>query len=128
MTATLGFLVGAPLAFLGLTLHNLTLFIVVIVVAITFLSFCTGPLNAVIQDVVVPQVRATAIGLALLLAHLLGDAASPSIIGFLADRYTLGVALLITAPTFLFLAGLVCLLGLRTVARDMLRMQKQMHV
>lgn len=128
ITATLGFLVGAPLAFLGLTLHNLAVFIAVIVVAITFLSFCTGPLNAVVQDIVIPQVRATAIGLALLLAHLLGDAASPSIIGFIADRYTLGVALLTTAPTCLLLAGLVCLLGLSTVARDMRRMQEQMSV
>src|SRR5262249_35779410 len=56
LTATLGFLVGAPLAFLGLTLHNLAMFIVVIGVAITFLSFCTGPLNAVMQDIVIPQV------------------------------------------------------------------------
>ncbi len=126
ITATLGFLVGAPLALLGLALHNLPVSIAVIVVAITFLSFCSGPLNAVIQDVVIPEVRATAIGLALLLAHLLGDAASPSIIGLLADRYTLGIALLMTAPTCLFLAGLVCLLGLRTVARDMRRMQEQM--
>ncbi len=128
LTATLGFLLGAPLAFLGMTIHNLPVFIAVIVVAITFLSFCTGPLNAVIQDVVIPEARATAIGLALLLAHLLGDAASPSIIGLLADRYTLGVALLTTAPTCLLLAGLVCLLGLSTVARDMRRMQEQMSV
>ena len=127
MTAALGFLVSAPLALLGLTLHNLALFIAVIVVAITFLSFCTGPLNAVIQDVVIPDVRATAIGLALLLAHLLGDAASPSIIGFIADRYTLAVALVTAAPTCLFLAGLVCLLGLRAVARDMRRMKEQMR-
>ena len=127
ITATFGFMVGAPLAFFGLTLQNLAAFIAVIVVAITFLSFCTGPLNAVIQDVVIPEVRATAIGLALLLAHLLGDAASPSIIGFIADRSTLGIALLTTAPTCLFLAGLVCLLGLSTVARDMRRMQEQIH-
>jgi MFS family permease len=126
ITATLGFFVGAPLALIGLTLHNLTVFIAVIVVAITFLSFCTGPLNAVIQDVVIPEVRATAIGLALLLAHLLGDAASPSIIGFIADRFSLSVALITTAPTFLFLAGLVCLLAMRTVARDMQLMQQHM--
>jgi MFS transporter, Spinster family, sphingosine-1-phosphate transporter len=100
----------------------------VIVVTITFLSFCTGPLNAVIQDVVIPEVRATAIGLALLLAHLLGDAASPSIIGFIADRFSLRVALITTAPTCLFLAGLVCLLAMRTVTRDMQHMQQHISV
>lgn len=128
VTATFGFLLGAPLALLGIALHDLALSIGVMIVAVMFLSFCTGPLNAVIQDVVVPEVRATAIGLALLLAHLLGDAAAPTVIGFIADKYSLGFALLITAPTFLFLAGLVCLLGLRSVAGDMQRMQEQLLV
>ncbi len=68
--------------------------------------------------------RATALGLSLLLAHLLGDAAAPSVIGAIANNVSLGTALTLTAPTFLFLAGLVCLLGLRTVARDMRTMQK----
>ncbi len=71
--------------------------------------------------------RATALGLSLLLAHLLGDAAAPSVIGAIASSVSLGTALTLTAPTFLFLAGLVCLLGLKTVARDMKAMEKQLQ-
>ncbi|HXZ05784.1 MAG TPA: hypothetical protein VEH81_13195, partial [Ktedonobacteraceae bacterium] len=89
--------------------------------------FCTGPLNAVIQDVIAPALRATAIGLSLLLAHLLGDAAAPFVIGAIANKTSLGIALTATAPTFLFLAGLACLVGLRTVAGDMRRMRAQLH-
>jgi len=98
----------------------------VFVFAAISLNFCTGPLNAVIQDVIAPEIRATALGLSLLLAHLLGDAAAPSVIGAIANSVSLGTALTITAPTFLFLAGLVCLLGLRTVARDMRAMEKHL--
>ncbi len=126
LVATLGFLIGAPLVLIALTMHSLPFFIVMFIVAGISLNFCTGPLNAVIQDVVAPHLRATAVGLSLLLAHLLGDAAAPLIIGNLQDRFTLGPALLATAPTFLFLAGLVCLIGLRTVRRDMKRMQEQL--
>src|SRR6266487_498061 len=124
--AMLGFLLGAPLVFIALLIHSLPLFIAVFVIAAITLNFCIGPLNAVIQDVIIPEVRATAIGLALLLAHLLGDAAAPFVIGAISDRFPLGLALITTAPTSLFLAGIVCLLGLRTVARDMHRMQEQM--
>ena len=127
LVAMLGFLLGAPLVLIALFMHSLSMFIVVFILAGIALNFCTGPLNAVIQDVITPAMRATAVGLSLLLAHLLGDAAAPTIIGSLADKYTLSTALIVTAPTCLLLAGLVCLAGLRTVAQDMSDMQKELH-
>ncbi len=126
-TCMLGFLIGAPLVLVALLIHTLALFITVFIVAAISLNFCTGPLNAVIQDIIAPEIRATALGIALLLAHILGDAAAPTIIGVFSDQFSLGTALLVTAPTFLLLAGLVCLLGLRTVAKDMGSMQEQLH-
>ena len=122
--ATLGFLLGAPLVLIALFIHILPLFNAVFILAGIALNFVTGPLNAVIQDIIPPEMRATALGLALLLAHLLGDAAAPTVIGAIAGSVSLGTALILVAPTFLFVAGLICLLGLRTVARDMRSMQK----
>jgi len=127
LVATLGLLAGAPLVLLALFIHMLWLFIVIFILAGIALNFCTGPLNAVLQDIIVPEMRATALGLSLLLAHLLGDAAAPFTIGALAGRIPLGLALTTTAPTSLFIAGLVCLLGLRSVARDMRRMREDMQ-
>ncbi|GAC1616481.1 MAG: MFS transporter [Ktedonobacteraceae bacterium] len=134
IVVTFAFLVGAPLTLLALSLHTLLPFITVFFVAIICLSLSLGPLNAIVQDVIIPEVRATAFGLALLLAHLLGDASSPLIIGILSDKFhalgyahSLGVALLATAPFCLALAGIVCLIGLRTVARDMKSMQEHLH-
>lgn len=124
LVAAIGLLLGAPLALIALFMHTLWLFVAIFILAGITLNFCTGPLNAVIQDVIAPDMRATAIGLALLLAHLLGDAASPFIIGWIAGKIPLGAALAATAPTSLFIAGLLCLPGLRTVAKDMQRMHR----
>jgi MFS family permease len=127
LVSTLAFLLGAPLTLLALSVNSLVPFTIVFILAIICLSLCLGPLNAIIQDIITPEMRATAMGLVLLLAHLLGDACSPSVIGILADRTTLGTALLITAPTCLLLAGIICLFGLRTVARDMDAMQEELE-
>ncbi len=132
IVVTASFLLGAPMTWFALSLHTLIPFIAAFFVAVVFLTLCLGPLNAIIQDVIIPEVRATAFGLALLLAHLFGDASSPTIIGALADRFhalgssesnALALALITTTPVCLALAGLVCLIGLRTVAGDMRRMQ-----
>jgi MFS family permease len=124
IVSTVAFLIGSPLTLLALSLHTLTPFIITFILAIICLSLCLGPLNAILQDIITPVMRATGVGLVMLVAHLLGDAASPSVIGMLADKFSLGIALLATAPLCLFIAGLVCLLGLKTVANDMQAMQE----
>ncbi len=124
LTAMLGLLIGAPLVLIALLTHNLVVFVTIFILAGIALNFCTGPLNAVLQDIVSPGMRATAVGLLLLCAHVFGDAAAPTIIGLLSDLYRLNTALLVTTPTFIFLAGLVCLFGLRTVAHDMRQVQR----
>jgi sugar phosphate permease len=121
--STVAFLVGSPLTLLALSFHTLTPFIITFILAITCLCLCLGPLYAMLQDITPPAMRATGGGLVMLVAHLLGDAASPSVIGMLADKFSLGTALLVTVPLCLFIAGLVCLQGLKTVANDMQAMQ-----
>jgi MFS transporter, Spinster family, sphingosine-1-phosphate transporter len=124
IVSTVAFLVGSPLTLLALSLHTLIPFTITFILAIICLSLCLGPLNAILQDIITPVMRATGVGLVMLIAHLLGDAASPSVIGMIADNFSLGTALLVTAPLCLFIAGLVCLLGLKTVANDMQAMQE----
>jgi MFS family permease len=123
IVSTVAFLVGSPLTLLALSLHTLIPFISTFVLAIICLSLCLGPLNAILQDIITPVMRATGVGIIMLAAHLLGDAASPSVVGILADNFSLGTALLVTAPLCLFIAGLICLIGLKTVAKDMQAMQ-----
>ncbi len=117
----LGLLIGAPLVLATLNTHAIVPFVLLLIPAGVALSLCTGPLWAVVQDIVKPAKRATALGFCGLFAHLLGDAAAPSIIGFLADKSTLHNALVATVPVALFGAGLACMLGARSVAVDMQR-------
>jgi MFS transporter, Spinster family, sphingosine-1-phosphate transporter len=51
------------------------------------LFFNTGPANTIIANVTHPAVRSTAFALNILMIHLLGDAISPPLIGWLSDRY-----------------------------------------
>ncbi|BCL79931.1 MFS transporter [Ktedonobacteria bacterium brp13] len=128
LITAIAFLVGAPLTWLALSMQNLTGFIVLFIPAIVALSFCLGPIQAILQDITTPDVRATAVGLALLLGHLLGDASSPTIVGAISDKTgSLVTALTLTGPTSLLLAGLICLIGLKTVGKDMQKMQDSLN-
>src|SRR5207237_3318207 len=92
-----------------------------------------GRSTAATQDVVPSVLRASAVALSLLLAHLLGDAFAPSLIGVLAKIFDpthgghfamnraggdLSLALLITCVQTLIVAGLVGIFGVRSMKDD----------
>jgi MFS transporter, Spinster family, sphingosine-1-phosphate transporter len=82
----------------------------------------TGPIIAVIHDVVPADVKATAQALYILLIHLLGDTFSPAIVGKLADLHNLQSALLL--PAVINVAGgAIFLVGCRRVAHQVQRRQ-----
>jgi MFS family permease len=113
-----GFLIGAPFAVWAILAPGLPSCIVAIFIAEFFLFLNTGPLNTVIINVTNPAVRAMAFAVNIFFIHALGDAVSPSILGWLSDQWGLRVALLIT-PLAMVLAGLFCFICGRFVVRDM---------
>ncbi|MDD2309823.1 MAG: MFS transporter [Desulfuromonadaceae bacterium] len=113
-----GFLLGAPFAVWAILAPGLTGCISAIFIAEFFLFLNTGPLNTVIINVTVPAVRAMAFAVNIFFIHALGDAVSPSILGWLSDQWDLRRALLIT-PLAMVLAGLLCFVCGRFVVRDM---------
>jgi hypothetical protein len=82
----------------------------------------TGPIIAVIHDVVPPDVKATAQALYILLIHLLGDTFSPAIVGKLADLHSLQAALLLPAVVNT-VGGMIFLAGCRRLWRETQRIQ-----
>ncbi|HUB02302.1 MAG TPA: MFS transporter [Terriglobales bacterium] len=67
------------------------------VVAAEFLLLVnTSPLNAALINSVGAHVRATAIAVNIFVIHLLGDASSPWVIGYLSDHQSLGAGLFAT--------------------------------
>ncbi|HEY8745507.1 MAG TPA: hypothetical protein VIU62_20655, partial [Chloroflexota bacterium] len=107
----------------GLLAPTLPLFLVIYTLAGALVSLPSAPLSALFQDVVAPAVRARVVALSLLIAHLFGDAFSPSLIGAVSDR--LGGAngggldkALWLMPVAAIIAGLIALAGCRYVAPD----------
>jgi MFS family permease len=113
-----GFLIGAPFAAWAILAPGLTGCISAIFIAEFFLFLNTGPLNTVIINVSNPAVRAMAFAVNIFFIHALGDAISPSILGWLSDQWGLRSALLIT-PLAMVLASLFCFICGRFVAQDM---------
>ncbi|HBA89017.1 MAG TPA: MFS transporter [Geobacter sp.] len=115
-----GFLIGAPFAAWAILAPGLTSCMSAIFIAEFFLFLNTGPLNTVIINVTDPAIRAMAFAINIFFIHALGDAFSPSILGWLSDRWGLRSALLIT-PLAMVLAGLLCFVCGRFVIRDAAR-------
>jgi predicted MFS family arabinose efflux permease len=113
-----GFLIGTPFAILAILAPGLVSCISAIFIAEFFLFLNTGPLNTVIINVTDPAVRAMAFAVNIFFIHALGDAISPSILGWLSDQWGLRQALLIT-PCAMVLAGFFCFVCCRTVVGDM---------
>lgn len=113
-----GFLIGTPFAVWAILAPSLSGCISAIFIAEFFLFLNTGPLNTVIVNVTDPAVRAMAFAVNIFFIHALGDAVSPSILGWLSDQWGLQSALLIT-PGAMLLAGLLCFVCGRFVVKDM---------
>ena len=118
-----GFLVGTPFAAWAILAPGLASCMSAIFVAEFFLFLNTGPLNTVILTVTPPSVRAMAFAVNIFFIHALGDAFSPSILGWLSDQWGLRNALLIT-PLAMALAGLLCFVCGRFVVQDMAKAER----
>jgi MFS family permease len=129
----IGFILGAPAFVVAVTTHSLVLFTIFFVITTILLTFYQGPSTAALQDIAPSFLRATALSIVLLIAHLLGDAFSPSIVSILAAAFDpthglhfknavaghdLSVALLVTCVPALVLAGLIGLFGARWMGVD----------
>src|SRR6185369_15022579 len=117
-----GFLIGTPFAAWAILAPGLTSCMSAIFIAEFFLFLNTGPLNTVIINVTDPAVRAMAFAVNIFFIHALGDAVSPSFLGWLSDQWGLRSALLIT-PLAMVLAGLFCFICGRFVEQDMARVE-----
>ena len=99
-------LLAAPATYVALTNPDRSVYLPAIVVAEVLIFICTGPVNSAILNVVAPNERATAVGLSILVMHVLGDVPSPPLIGRLSDASSLDRAFLIV-PVAIVVAGVI---------------------
>jgi len=83
---TVSILLSVPFAIAVLLVENNTLFFVMLFICEIFLFINTAPITIVLLNSVPVGQRSIAMGLSVLVMHALGDAISPPLIGFLADR------------------------------------------
>jgi predicted MFS family arabinose efflux permease len=111
-----GLILSSPFVTLSLYTTNHAAMLIYFFLGIFLMVWYTGPIIAVIHDVVPSDVKATAQALYILLIHLLGDTFSPAIVGKLADLYNLQTALLLPAVINV-VAGVIFLVGCRRVGQ-----------
>jgi MFS family permease len=111
-----GMLIGLPMFWLALT-TPLPLGWLFVFLAVFFLFFNTGPSNTALANVAPPALRSSAFALNILAIHLFGDVISPPIVGWIDDRASLRLGLLLLAAP-IALSGFFWLWGTRYLDRD----------
>jgi MFS family permease len=133
MVCGIGFLLSSPLFALAVLSRSFGMFSLFFVLTTILITFYTGPSTAATQDVAPAALRASAVAVSLLIAHMLGDAFSPAIVGELARMFDptgglhfaqtmaghdLSLAMLVTCTPALAIAGLVGIFGSRWMKTD----------
>jgi hypothetical protein len=77
-----------------------------------FLLLNTAPLNAAILNSVSAPIRSTAFAVNIFTIHLLGDAFSPGLMGYISDRSNMQMAFVAASAAIALSAG-VLFLGVR---------------
>ncbi len=108
LLSAIGLLTAAPFMVGAVMLQNKLALLACLLLAQVCIFLNNGPLNAAIVNVVDPGLRGFAFGISMLVLHLLGDAASPTIIGWISDQSSLGFAIILNAVP-VALGGLVLL-------------------
>ena len=135
----IGFLISAPTFALSVMAQSFGLFAIFFIITTILITFYTGPSTAATQDVAPAALRASAVAVSLLIAHLLGDAFSPTLVGILARVFDptggthfaldmaghdLSLAMVITCTPALVIAGLVGIFGARWMKADVAAAQE----
>jgi len=107
--------IAVPFMVLAVYISGVAMF-PAIFVAVFFLLIGTGPTNAAIVNSVSAQIRSTALAVNVFVIHLLGDAFSPSLIGYISDRTSLPAAFSV-AFVAAALSGVILCYGARFAPR-----------
>jgi MFS family permease len=96
LVSAVGMAVTLPAIIVGVSITGKGMY-PAIFVAEFFLLLNTAPLNAALVNSVSGRIRATAIAVNLFTIHLLGDAFSPTLMGYISDRSNLRMAFLVAS-------------------------------
>jgi MFS transporter, Spinster family, sphingosine-1-phosphate transporter len=128
LVSGIGMLVGVPATYVGLTATDPSVYLPALFLAEVMVFLNTGPANAVIVSVVMPEIRATAIALSVFAFHLVGDVPSPILIGRVSDWTGSLEQALLLCTVAIAASGVFYLLGMRTLGADMARVREAVRL
>ncbi len=113
-----GVLAAIPFALTSIVSPERSVYVPALGAAVFCLFLNTGLLNAVIVSVSPPALRSTAVAANIVIIHVLGDAPSPFLIGWVSDLSSLqtGIQLAVVA---MLLSGILLLAGARHLPGDL---------
>lgn len=128
IVAAIGVFTGAILLTitLNLPMDNQGLFLIMLALTALFIPFAAPNVISTVYDVTLPEVRSTAVSIQYFIESA-GAALAPTIAGFIADRSSLGDAILWVCISTWILCGLFFIGVARLVPKDiaLLRLQLQ---
>jgi MFS transporter, Spinster family, sphingosine-1-phosphate transporter len=113
-----GVLAAVPFALAFIFSKSRGFFVPCLAAAVFCLFLNTGLLNAVIVSVSPPHLRSMAVAANIVIIHLLGDAPSPFLIGWIADLSSLQVGIQL-AVVAMVISGIFLLVGSRYLPGDL---------
>jgi MFS family permease len=123
----IGVVCGAPFVFLCGETQSVVWLVVALTAWGLFKGFYDASIFASVYDVVRPEARGTAAGFMNCIGWLAGGGTAPIVIGYIAQRSNLSLAISAAAAVYLLAGVLLLSAVLWTVRRDVGRMQAQLQ-
>lgn len=115
LVSGVGMAVAVPFVVIAIVMRGPILY-PAILLAEFFILLNTAPLNAALVNSVSANIRSTAVAVNLFTIHLLGDAFSPTLIGFISDRTNLQIGFIPTIAAVI-LSAMILFIGARTAPK-----------
>lgn len=110
--------IAAPCFYLSIITDDIYIFSSLLTFTLIFIFMATSPINIAFIESISPRFRNTAMAIAILGCHLLGDSISPPIIGYISDLTgSLRNGVLACTP-LLIVAGIFWLLGAKERTKE----------
>jgi predicted MFS family arabinose efflux permease len=128
IVSIIGVLLGATFMAIAINVpvENRTLFMVTLVLAVTFMPWPAPNMVSSVNDITLPEVRSSALAIQLFIENV-GAATAPLLAGLIAVRYDLGTAIVYISVIAWLLCACFYSIGAFLVPRDIATLREEMR-